>query len=263
MNKVILVVACLSFLVGLKCFSDEIDYADCKTIEDVITRETEEIRNIQTIDHDELAQLHASRGESYLLSAEYEKALKDFQAACSEIKMSNDVESSMFVGFRILLGAAVCYDNLGMKDDCQLAIANLQAIVKYMGCQNCLKQRPRFEISRTFGNGCQPFLRRCANDNYSDIGGPDKEPELGWCEEVVIGVGRTMDAIAILAPNPAVKIALIGVIEALIQRGLKCCQTGGFWKACVAPITRTWREWNTNKKKGIFPNAQNLNLYVK
>ncbi len=101
-----------------------------------------------------------------------------------------------------------------------------------------------------------------SQDNYEDIRGPNQPPEPNWCEEVVTGVGRAMDAIACLAPNYAVKVALIGVMEALITRGVKCCQAGGFWKACVAPITRKWREWKNNKEKHVLPNAQNLPLYI-
>jgi hypothetical protein len=71
-----------------------------------------------------------------------------------------------------------------------------------------------------------------------------------------------MDAIACLAPNIAVRVALIGVIEALLTRALKCCQAGGFWKACVAPIVRKWRDWNNNKENSILPNKQNLPLYL-
>lgn len=33
-------------------------------------------------------------------------------------------------------------------------------------------------------------------------------------------------------------------------------------KACVAPITRKWREWKNNKERHAFPNAQNLPLYI-
>ncbi len=85
--------------------------------------------------------------------------------------------------------------------------------------------------------------------------GPDQPPESDWCAEVVFGI-------AAMAPNWGVKSALIGVLEALKQRGLKCCQPGGFWKAYVAPITRKWREWKNNKESYLFPNAQNLPLYI-
>ena len=71
-----------------------------------------------------------------------------------------------------------------------------------------------------------------------------------------------MDAIACLAPSVSVRIALIGIIEALIARGVKCCETGAFWKACVAPITRKWKEWKHNKERNIPPNDKNLPAYA-
>ena len=71
-----------------------------------------------------------------------------------------------------------------------------------------------------------------------------------------------MDAIACLAPNYSVKIDLIGIIEALMTLGVKCCQSGTFWKACVAPITRKWKEWKDNKEKKVLPTTENLPRYT-
>ncbi len=96
-----------------------------------------------------------------------------------------------------------------------------------------------------------------------DVLGPDSPPYSSWCEEVVTGTGRAMDAIACLAPNPAVKVVLISLIEAMIVRGVKCCQAGGFWKACVAPVTRKWKEWCQFKKSQIIPDQHNMSLYTK
>lgn len=100
------------------------------------------------------------------------------------------------------------------------------------------------------------------HDDYSDILGPNKPPTPDWCEEVVVGTGRAMEIIAGLAPNYAVKAVLIGIIEALMTRCLKCCKTGDFWKDCVAPIARKWREWNNNQNH-LPPNSNNLPLYAK
>ncbi|MDN3506126.1 MAG: hypothetical protein P0S96_02750 [Simkaniaceae bacterium] len=71
-----------------------------------------------------------------------------------------------------------------------------------------------------------------------------------------------MDAIACLASNHIVKAALIGVIETLVARGVKCCQTGSFWKACVAPIARKWKEWKDNKENHFPPTEGNLWKYI-
>ncbi|MDR2539317.1 MAG: hypothetical protein LBC45_01670 [Chlamydiales bacterium] len=74
-------------------------------------------------------------------------------------------------------------------------------------------------------------------------------------------MGKSMEAIACLARNHAVKAVLIGIIEGLMTKGVKCCQAGGFWKACVAPITRKWKEWKSNQEKYILPDPKNFGIY--
>ncbi len=174
--------------------------------------------------------------------------------------------------------------NLGMTEQTQQALEQLETIAAHIGCNDCIEHRPcqgmvtpsvnrfhfrdflRSAVSRMHFCGmmfpCKSSQQPQGGDSYKDILGPNQPPEPGWCEEVVTGVARAMDAIACLAPNYAVKVALIGVIEVLMTRGVKCCQAGGFWKACVAPITRKWREWKNNKERHVLPNAQNLPLFV-
>ena len=79
---------------------------------------------------------------------------------------------------------------------------------------------------------------------------------------MVVGVATSMQTIASMAHKWGVKAALIGLIEALKQKGLKCCQAGDFWKACVAPITRKWREWKNNKERQVLPTEENLPSYI-
>lgn len=197
----------------------------------------------------------------------------------------------MIVAFRATFGEVVSYDNLGMAEQTQQALAQLKAIVLHIGCNDCIEHRPCQGMITPLANdfhfkdlvkpnvnkvhfqdmivsckhkkdkgGYQETQRR--QDSYDDILGPNEPPDPSWCEEIVTGVGRAMDAIACLAPNYTVKVALIGIIEALVVRGVKCCQTGDFWKACVAPITRKWREWKNNKEGSFPPNTQNLPLYI-
>ena len=291
MDRILFLVACFCLVIGISSYAGEIDYRDCESIQDVIERETREISSTNPFDRDELAQLYVSRGESYLLDAQYEKAIEDFQAANSLIGNSPNVESAMVIAFRVAFGEVIGYDNLGMHDRTQQALEQLQTIAIHVGCTDCIEHRPCEGKIATSANGLhfKDFVTPTVNkmhfrdmiflckkkkdksgdqqqqgnqDNYADILGPNEPPEPDWCEEVVTGVGRAMDAIACLAPNYGVKVALIAVIEALIVRGVKCCQAGGFWKACVAPITRKWREWKNNKDRYVNPNAQNLPLYI-
>ena len=284
MDRIVFLMTCFCVAIAAS-YSNEIDYSNCESIQDVIVRETREIADTNPADHEELAQLYVSRGESYLLDAQYEKAVEDFRNANSHLGHSRNIDSAMIVAFRAAFGEVVSYDNLGMQEHTQQAIQQLQAIASCIGCNDCIEHRPCHGMITPatnklhFRDMVRPHIcdmiitckskkdkhenqQQQNQDNYDDILGPNQPPGANWCEEIVTGVGRAMDAIACLAPNYTVKVALIGIIEALITRGLKCCQAGGFWKACVAPITRKWAEWKNNKEKHILPNARNLPLYV-
>jgi hypothetical protein len=288
---------CFSMVMGVITYANEIDYSNCESIQNVIDRETQEIASTNPADHTELAELYVSRGESYLLDAQYEMAAEDFHNANVQLGYTNNISASMIVAFRTAFGEAVCYDNLGMPEHTQQAIQQLLTIANHAICDDCAEHRPCHGMiipsanKLPFRDLTKPAMNRtrprsmallCKNknnqgnqqrgqngfgyilssDNYSDILGPDVPPDSAWCEEVVVGVGRAMDAIACLAPSPMVRVVLIGVIEALITRGVKCCEAGGFWKACVAPIARKWKEWKDNKENGIFPNEFNLPRFM-
>lgn len=289
MKRIVFLVVFFTMLINAGFYANEIDYSTCRSIQEAIEKETQEISATHPADHNELAQLHVSRGESYLLNAQYTKAIEDFQNAVLHIRYSSDVDVAMFVAFRAAFGEAVSYDNLGMSEQTQYALDRLKEIVLHVGCNDCIEHLPCQGIATSASQmhlkdlvkptvnkvhhfrdmnlfckdkGGNQQSQQGSQDNYEDILGPNQPPEPNWCEEVVTGIGRAMDAIACLAPNYAVKVALIGIIEALITRGVKCCQAGGFWKACVAPITRKWKEWKNNKENYLLPNAQNLSLYV-
>ena len=270
MKRILFSVVCFCFVMSVSSSAKEINYSNCKSIQDVILIESQEITSTPVSEHEELAQLYASRGESYLLDSQYEKAIEDFQTAYSHLEHTHDGELGMVVSFRAAFGEVVCYDNLGMSEQTQQALYHLQTIASHIGCYDCIAPRPckgllthSFDHFKNMIFTCTYHTDQTGNhDNFDDILGPDQPPELNWCEEVVTGVGRSMEAIACLAPNFSIKVVLIGIIETLIQRGLKCCQAGGFWKACVAPISRKWKEWKNNKEYHFFPNEQNLPRYT-
>ncbi|MEK7340159.1 MAG: hypothetical protein AABZ92_05560 [Verrucomicrobiota bacterium] len=191
---------------GFKTCASEIDYNNCESIQDVLMRETQEIIIIHPDDHEELAQLYVSRGETYLLDAQYERAIEDFQNANSHIELSGDVDAAMIIAFRTAFGEVVSYDNLGMNEQTQQALLKLQTIVNHVGCEDCVEHSSiqnmialleySHNISRIYVS-----VRKDNQDNYSDILGPDQPPESDWCAEVVFGVAGSMQVIAAMAPN--------------------------------------------------------------
>ncbi len=276
MTRVILIIALFCIGISIRLQASVINYSECRSLQDAIARETLEITSIDQDNYQELADLYVSRGESYLLDSQHEKAIEDFQKAIFYLEYSSDPDAANFTIFRALFGLVICYDNLNLDEQAQENLKKLQEISSRIGCNNYIdnpiKKPPMERIdfhnknrraARSTGFHRGHSSRAQENqDSYDDVLGPNKAPSLGWCEEVIVGVGRAMDAIACLAPNYAVKIALIGIIEALMVRGVKCCQSGAFWKACVAPITRKWKEWKDNKEKNVLPTTQNLPRYT-
>lgn len=262
MKQLLFFTGCLCAALGMKCWGIEISHAHCRSIEEVISLETEKISNTHPTHIAELAEAHVSRGESYLLNTQYDKAIADFEHAHRYLSSPSSVKTAMQLVFRIAFAEAICYDNLGMLEHTRQALQQLQLVAEHMGCSQCQEGRP-YRAMITPSSSVTHFrnLIRVCTDNYSDILGPD-DVDMRWCEEMVVGTGRTMDAIACLAKNYVVKAVLIGVIEALVARGVKCCQTGDFWKACVAPIARKWKEWKINRENDIFPNELNLPVYI-
>lgn len=272
----------------------EIDYSSCTSLQDAVFKETEEINYANPSNYPLLAQLHVSRGESYLLNAQYEEAVTDFKNANSYIGYGG--EEDIVTAFRIAFGEVISYDNLGMHEQTQEAFEQLQTIVNHVGCDDCLEYKPCQEQKEpthssshyldmiklaSYTPHLQSLVSLCknrdkatsstekeqnsqqsSNDTYSDVIGPDSPPYASWCEEAVTATGSVMIGIACLAPNNGMKIALTSIINALMVRGVKCCQAGGFWKACVAPVCRKMREWELLKKRNLVPNPQNLHLYT-
>lgn len=94
----------------------------------------------------------------------------------------------------------------------------------------------------------------CANteDDYSDILGPNEVPP-GWCEEMVKGTANEMRAIAERAKSYSSKRALLNIVKHKESQSYSCCRAGKFWKSCVAPLARQWKEWKDFEEKFGHP----------
>src|SRR5689334_23136608 len=208
MHRILILLICIWVIMVTRV--NAIDYIHCHSIEDAIVRETEEIACTHFANHDELSQLYVSRGESYLFDAQYEKAIDDFDAASYHIGYSQDFKDADAVAFRAAFGKVVSCDNLGLHDHAEQAIQQLQKLVDLVGCDDCVEHMSYERLSSQNTKVVIPckhkkekqenHQQQSTPDNYNDINGPDVVPP-NWCEEVITGVGRSMDAIACLAPN--------------------------------------------------------------
>jgi len=211
-------------------------YGYCNEFENLILFETQEINDASPYEYDRLAESYTSRAESYMLCKNHHQALKDFQKARFYLKKSQNDEVFFGVGFRTSFGLAIVHDNLGNLDEASQSIGLLHDYLNLLP-------------------SCNPGSLRIdeMNENYPDIIGPNYI-DSSLCEEFVEGTAELMIGLASLSPNATIRIALIGVIHALKVRGIKCCNSGNFWKACVAPIARKWKEWkDAQERVGRIP----------
>ena len=222
---------------GVTCSAYPVDYSGCRSIEDAIARETQEIADAPVTDKGELVQLYLSRGESYLLNEQYEKVIEDFQKARLHMSPSDEESIAMAAAFRIAFGEAIAYGNLGMQRNAQQAIQQLQLIASDVGCDDCIEQRP------------------CPGTNLEekDVEDSDEEilePELS--EEEMAGLERSMEAIADRVLNCELKIALTGVIKVFATKAIECCEARKFWRTCAASIAKKCEEWGNSQPSTVF-----------
>jgi len=239
---------CLGMMVGLH--SDPF-YEDCKSIEEVISKETEIIISTPPADHDALATLYVSRGESYLLSAEYEKALRDFETALLHLYYSTDQDSRFAIAFRAMFGEVFSYDHLGMQEHAEYAIQQLWNITKRFTCDDCSHgQRCSEAVTLTIS-------RINGDSNYFIIPifvDPNERQSAEWCEQTVKNTGGALRGIAINIRISSIKAAALELIKALEKQAIKCCYAGGLWSACVKPLANKFEQWNRKWKVfGIPP----------
>lgn len=224
--------------------SADVDYSLFNSIEELIDYETKVIFSHASYDYIGKSRAHVSRGESYLISDQAEKALIDFLEAYELSFSSSNEEERFEIVFRSLFGMIIAYSNLDMETTAIEASGRLNLLLDFLECNECEEKKssstPRF--------GDKVRVRFGVN-----IEGPDYNIP-GWCEEVVTGTAGAMRAIAACAKTKKVRIALLAIIDALEVRCLKCCATGEFWKTCVTPIAEKWKQWNDKWKIfGIAP----------
>ena len=202
-----------------------------------------------------------------MLAGSYAEALKDIQDAYAYGRKCEDRPTLVEVAINGSFCEVIIYDNLGMAQECNVALMNFQAAANLIGCNGCHDCADIYQHSsntvhfRDLIKNCKHKSKKpspspapaAAADtgDYSDILGPNVvDPE--WCEETVVGTANAMMAISGKIGNFAVRVCVIATIDGLKERALKCCRAGGFWKACVAPIARKWKKLNSDWENRII-----------
>jgi hypothetical protein len=252
MKHLVLVVTLLFIALNPEIsFSRELNYC---ALEEAIANKTQQIAKTYATDHDELAQLYASRGEFHLFHFEYQQALDDFQTAYLHSQQISDDQTALFSAFQAIFGAAICYDNLEMHKAAQGSIQRLNLILDCMQyCEDCTERSSDLRLMKSSLRVPEynSLITLCANrgDDYSDIAGPN-DVSAGWCSECVKNTARKMrEMIDEYVKAYKQQQCLLQIVKRLENQAYNCCRSGAFWKSCVAPIARKWKEWKDFEEK--------------
>ena len=96
------------------CYGYNVDISLFNSMEEVIGFETSYILN--AFSPEDLSDAYASRGESFLLSGQLEKAIEDFRKAYDFGTAIDDREEWLSSIFRALFGQALTYGQLNRVD---------------------------------------------------------------------------------------------------------------------------------------------------
>lgn len=125
---------CLTF--ASFCYSIETDYSLFKSIDEIIEHETCCIANTSPNDYGKLADGYISRGESYLLSENYETALSDFHRGYLLAFHCKDDESRILF-IRSLFGAALSLEFLDRLGEIEIIKEEIYALLESCKCIDC------------------------------------------------------------------------------------------------------------------------------
>lgn len=202
----------------------EMDYSHFSTPEELIVYEKNRLQE-STLEGEALAEAYMDLGESYLLSEQYELALEHLSAGY-EIAQ-NCIERKEHLPSRALFGLAITYANLDRLEESYFAIETMEMQLRRSYCQGCE------EVGHIILMGLEepPIL---GADTVS----------IKECMDRVRGTINRANELISFVKRAEVQFILRNIIADLGDRSIRCCQSGGVWKACLRPLVNKWYKWN-------------------
>ena len=122
--------------VTINAISLEIDYNLMNSPDDVVRNETRAIDLLPANDHEKLSDAYACRGESLLLSDNFEGALEDFQKSYDHSLQIHSKHSQLSAIFRALFGQAIIYGCLNRPEMFEQISESLLDIIQLAKCSS-------------------------------------------------------------------------------------------------------------------------------
>lgn len=199
-----------------------------------IARESQHIEKTFPNDYITLAELHASRGEDYLLLGDDQKALEDFLLSYNYALNCEEEKNELL--FRPLLGAFIVNIRLENLEASQEISSQLYSILKN-GCNNCTES---LAYSKSGPNQTSIPFQTCHGD--WPILGPD-QISVDDCLENVRKAVTGINILIAAVKRAEVQALAHMVINKLADTANKCCRAGGLWKGCLQKLGNKLHYW--------------------
>ncbi len=204
-----------------------------------IENESLKIQQTSSDDYKALTDLHASRGEGYLVLGEDQRALEDFLLSYEYALICEEEKNDL--SFRPLFGAFLAYVRLEDLESAQMISVQLDSILRN-ACCDC--GEPSSHLGRHQGNRIpsQGSILPCQAD--WPILGPD-HIAIRDCLERVDNTVKGLTLLLAAVRRPEVSALALVVVYKLEDVAKNCCRAGGIWKGCLQKLVNRlhfWRE---------------------
>jgi hypothetical protein len=201
-----------------------------------IAAESLNIQYASPYDYNTLSNLHASRGEDYLILGEDQKALEDF--LLSYEYALNCIEEENHLSFRPLFGAFLVHVRLENLESVQEIYVHLQSILKNASC--CKNAASSSYLGKRYSKGIDIPVQYCNSD--WPILGPERIP-INDCLDNVDGTVKALKVLIAVVRKTEIRAMAYALIDQLAETAKNCCWAGGLWKGCLQKLVNKLHYW--------------------
>lgn len=211
------------------------------SLESLVEQETFQIDNTSSSEAHILSDLYCSRGESYLLLGEDQKAFADFRKAYIHALNCTEKNIKTSLTFRSAFGAFLVYARMEDLEKVKSTAKFLEDILKNYSCHEC-KEMLGITTPRSFCFGMDmPCFYQQTRQDWPVLG-PDYA-SVGDCVERVNGTISALTTLIAVVKKTEVRALAAMVINGLGDQARNCCVAGGLWKGCIQKLVNKLHYW--------------------
>lgn len=205
---------------------------------ETIELESKKIEECDRENFAKLAEYHADRADSFLLTGYISEAIEDFSTSKYYAEKLSDDRLTKALKFRSLFGTLFCYGIIGDQSSITYLSNQLLEIIYSSECSSCSNDKKALTHISSFQQVTSHFAK---SDDVPIYG-----PEVISIQDCIDMVDNTSSfAKVLILKSPAnVRGTLNYILDQLANAARRCCKAGGLWKACFQPLANKYHTWN-------------------